>query len=447
EDGLVAEHGQHVMLGFYDEMRALIRRAGVDPEATSVSGGGDFYIYEERDQETHHLHLGRSSLKTLFEGLSYTGFSGREKSQFASFFIRVMPEVISGVPESLDDMCLTAWCLQHGFPVSLMATNAMRCSREAQLNWPGEISAYSMLKTIQVTGRDYTSSEAHFPAGGMSAIWWDPIAAHIERLGGKIERYRKLVAISHNNGVATGLTFAFPIPHLPGERYVEGSIPTIEGSEELIEDFDAVILTLPPPALQEVIAHDPVLCTLPGLSNVRRLATIAPLGLHVWHRETVRAKYPVVVAGLAPPLGFVLDNKPHYAEYRNNPAIGAALHFVGQETLFEDDDDELLLERAMHSVRLIPGYEAMDLAGVLDFQVIRNRSPHKRYWNAEPGSLKFKPFPKTNLDGLFLAGDWVRGEFEFPCMETAVRSGRNTASMVLKELRQKERQARRRRVA
>ena len=58
EDGLVAEHGQHVMLGFYKEMRALLRRCGVDPEATSVSNGGHFYIREDRDQRTHHLRLG-----------------------------------------------------------------------------------------------------------------------------------------------------------------------------------------------------------------------------------------------------------------------------------------------------------------------------------------------------------------------------------------------------
>jgi hypothetical protein len=433
-DKRVVEHGQHVMLGFYDEMRALLRRSGVDPAATSVSNEGRFTVFEDRDQRAHDLHLGESTLRTFIDGIRYSGWSLGEKAGFAQMFARGLPNVVPGVSESLDDICLTAWCLEKGLPLSITGTNVFRASREAQLNWPGEISAYAMLKTIRIAGRDYQSAEARFPAGGMSNIWWRPIVERIEAMGGEIKRLHKLVGIRHESGRLTGLEFATPLPHNPGERYVDGPVPTAPGTEVLFEDFDAAILTLPAPALAMVLAKDPTLNELPGLSGVQHITSVAPLGLHVWHKAAVTAKHRTVVAGLEPPLGFVLDNKPHYPEYRDDPAYGACLHFVGQETGYDDDDDETLLERALESVRKVPGYERMTREGVITFEVVRNRAPHKRYWNAEPGSLKHKPRPKTPIDGLFLAGDWVRSELDFPCMENAIRSGREAAGLTLQQL-------------
>ena len=38
-------------------------------------------------------------------------------------------------------------------------------------------------------------------------------------------------------------------------------------------------------------------------------------------------------------------------------------------------------------------------------------------------------------DTLWLAGDWVRSELDFPCMETAVRTGLAAADAVLKALK------------
>lgn len=431
--GRVVEHGQHVMLGFYDELRGLLRRSGVDPDATTVSSRLRFRIWEDRDRAAHELHFADGTGRMLWEGIRYGGMSLGEKLGFLEVFVRGLAEMAGGVPEELDDVCLTAWALERGLPASFATTNAFRCSREAQLNWPGEISAYAMLQTLRVAGRDAKACECRFPAGGMSEIWWDPIGARIERLGGRIVRRRKLVGVETRDGRLVALRLAPPIPHAPGVRYSDtGGIPVDASAEERWEGFDAAILTLPPPALAEALTPDQL--GLPGLSGVPRLTTAAPLGLHVWHRASVTSGPRTVLCGLGNPLGFVLDNKPNYPEYRDDPSLGAALHFVGQETGFEDDDDETHLQRALAAARRFPGWEGFDREGVIAFTVVRNRAPHKRYWNAEPGSLRFKPAPKTPIGGLWLAGDWVRTALDFPCMENAVRSGRATASLVLADL-------------
>lgn len=445
EDGRTLEHGQHIVMGFYKQMRALVGRAGVDLDATSASGGGHFIVWEERDQATHHLHLAPGSLHTLVDGLTYTGWSAAEKAGFAAFFPRAMAEVLArGVPERWDDLCMTAWALERGLPARLFHTALLRASREAQLNWPGETSAYAMLKAIAAAGRDYSTANARMPAGGMSAIWWEPIAARIEALGGQVERLAKLIGIRHGPLGLEGLEFAHPMPHVPGQRYGDSAAPIpVLPATARVERADAAILTLPPPALAEVTDRDPLLSATAPFSHLDRLTTVAPLGLHVWHEAPVRARHRTVAMGLPPPLGYVVDNKPLYPEYRDDTRFGSCLHFVGQETCFEDWGDEALLDRALAAARQLEGYEDLDRAGVIDFAVVRNRSPHKRYWNSEPGSLAFKPQPRTPVPGLYLAGDWVRSELDFPCMENAVRSGREAAELLLRDLRRSARSARR----
>ncbi len=438
-EGRVVEHGQHVVLGFYRELRALLRRSGVRPADTLVSSRGDYLYWEDRDQRTHRLHVGAFLPKVAAEWIRYSGFTPAEKHAITAFVVEMALEIGGPISESLDDVCFSAWALSRGLPVSAAATNLFRANREVQLNWPGEISAYAMLRTlkaaISVPGRYVTA----YPTGGMSELWWDPIAARIERLGGRITRYTKLTGLTWDGRRLTGLRTATPLPHGGAGGEHLGSVPTAPGSERVRTDFDAAIVAVPASAFAEVLPDD--LAARPGLAGVRRLKTIAPLGLQIWHRSTARSRPGVVIGGLAPPLGFALDNKPGYAEYRDDPNVGSVLHFAGQMTGFEHDDDDTLVRRALASIRRVAGFEELDDDGVLHSRVLRHPGPHARYWDAEPGSLRFKPRPRTPLRGLYLAGDWVRNELGFPCMESAVRSGRETARLVRRDLARKRRAA------
>lgn len=46
--GLVAENGQHVALGFYRELQALLERSGVSWGESTVSNRGRFLVWEDR---------------------------------------------------------------------------------------------------------------------------------------------------------------------------------------------------------------------------------------------------------------------------------------------------------------------------------------------------------------------------------------------------------------
>lgn len=437
--GRLIDHGQHVILGWYLELKALLRRAGVDPEARLVSNHGRTHIYEPRDGQVHTLSLRRNPLHLLLSGLGYSGFTAGEKASITKFVLGNLA-VFLGLQdlEPFDDVCFTAWALANGLRPSVARSNGFRMHRTGQLSWPREISAYSLLRTVVKVSRDYRTAQYGFCDGGMSERFWEPIARYVVGLGGELAMMRKLVGLELAGARVTGATFAEPSSagheepgRDPGRSRFEHAVPSKPATETVDRDFDHLVCTLPATAFQELNPGDAALWGLPTFARIRNLRGIAPLALQVWHRAPLTRRYPSVIAGLGAPFDFVLDNKHIVREYRDNPRYGAVLYFVGQETGFEDWSDDQHLAWSLDAITRLPGFERIDRDGILHYQVIRNRSVDKQYFNVEPGIQKFRPHTRTPLANLWLAGDWVRNEIDFPCMEAAVRSGRAAADAVI----------------
>jgi len=438
-EGRIVEHGQHVVVGWYREMKALLGRAGVDAASRMVSNGGHTHFYEPRDGKVHSLDLKRNPFHMLASGLGYSGLTAGEKASVASFFLGNLG-LFLGVQdiEDFDDVCFTAFALANGIKPSLVQTSIFRAGRTAQLNWPGDISTYSLLKATRMVGRDYKSAEYSFPDGGMSERYWQPIGDYFARLGGELVMLNKLIAVERDGRKITGAVFAEPHSagheqpeHPRGAPRFEGQVPVKPDSRRVVRDFDHLISTLPCTALQELNPGDAGFWGIPELAAVRRLRGVRPLGLHMWHREPIRGRYPGAIGGLDGPLCYLVDNKHVYREYRYDPRYGAALHFVGQETGCEQWSDEQLLQQCLDNLARIPGCERLSRDGLLHWQVVRHHTPDKQYFYTEPGIQRFRPHIRTPLANFFLAGDWVRNEVDFPCMESAIRCGRAAADAVL----------------
>ncbi|MBI2374351.1 MAG: FAD-dependent oxidoreductase [Deltaproteobacteria bacterium] len=441
-EGRLIDHGQHVVIGWYHEMKALLTRAGVDVDAHLVPNEGHSYVFEPRDGLVHDLSLKRSPIAMLFRGLGYSGLTAEEKSNVAWFVISNFTAFFGGQDiEEFDDVCFTTWCLTNGLLPSIVKTSAFRMSRTGQLNWPGEISAYSMLRSVAEVGRDYRTSSYSFCDGGMSERFWDPLVRHISDLGGEVVTMKKLVRLIVESDRLIGAEFAAPdsggheLPsHPEGQSPFDPVVPTIPGSESVDRKFDHLICAIPATAFKELNSGDAAFWSIPELAGIRELNGIAPLALQVWHREIVSRRYESVIGGLDGPLGFVFDNKHVIRDYREDPRYGAVLYFVGQETGFEDWDDDRLLAKCLENLVPLPGFERIKREGVIHFRVIRNRSADKRYFDTEPGIQRLRPRLRTSIKNLWLAGDWVRTDLDFPCMEAAVRSGLAAADALLETL-------------
>ncbi len=434
-EGRLIDHGQHVVVGFYREMKALLRRAGVEPKEHLVSNHGVTHIYEDRDRRVHDLELHRNPLLTLAATAGYTGFTRAEAFGITKFVLRTAAAFTGAQSlEPFDDMCFSAWCLENGLPPSVLQTNSFRMSRDGQLNYPGQISAYQLLKALSAFQRGWETCEYGFPDGGMTDRFWDPIGAYITRLGGELRFFHQAVGLQRAGRRVTGLLVGEPDAHGHDEQDHRGPQQAVEvkkASTRVATDFDALILAVPEGCFRRLCADDAEFWAMPPFSTMRKLRSVPPLGLQIWHRAPVTRRYSSVIAGLPAPLSFVIDNKHVVREFRDDPRYGAVLYFVGQEAGFEHLDDDALLQRCLDSLKPLPGYERIDSEGVLHFAVMRNRGPQGRYWYTEPGTLELRPHTTTPLENLFLAGDWIRNELDFPCMEGAVRSGLAAADAAL----------------
>ena len=199
--------------------------------------------------------------------------------------------------EPLDDLCFTAWCLARGLAPSIVRTSAFQLSRTGQLNWPGEISAYSLLKTVVAVGRDYRDSKYAFCDGGMSERFWQPVVEYIASLGGEVELLRKLCGFRLEGRRLSGAVFAEPDPaghelsaRPPGQAVFERFVPTRPATRLVDTDFDHLICTIPATAFQELNPGDAAFWGIPEFARLRRIRGIASLALQIWHREPVATR-------------------------------------------------------------------------------------------------------------------------------------------------------------
>ncbi len=171
-----------------------------------------------------------------------------------------------------------------------------------------------------------------------------------------------------------------------------------------------------------------------GFSGVENLQSVATLSLQVWTEQCVLPDVSACINALDQPLPMVIDYKDLKTAYRNDPAIGSALEWVGQETGFEHFSDQALKATAYDCLARIPGAKDPRQAGILRESLNRNTSNHERYLLTDPGTLRFRPGSKTHFRNLYLAGDWIRNQVDVPTMEGAICSGYTAIEELLKEV-------------
>ena len=193
-DGFNIDHGFHALSTNYHRLLALLARSGVDKSKTLMLDRGTYY-YDDRTGKiaksgTIADLLRPETLKTLSFFNKNAGLIYKE------------PEI-----EQFDDICWTAWTVQHGLDEELTKLRSFRFSQDALFNWPHEVSAYITLKSLRLLGG---SSQYYLVDGTYGEDIIEPIVQHFRKLGGRIELLHKLIEVQHDGNRITGLRFALP---------------------------------------------------------------------------------------------------------------------------------------------------------------------------------------------------------------------------------------------
>ncbi|MHB8877613.1 MAG: FAD-dependent oxidoreductase [Myxococcaceae bacterium] len=434
-DGYVIDHGFHAVFGFYEEMKSLLKRAGVNLKTALVPAKGLFRFFDERTGTLEQFKFAHNPLVMLGRYARFPGLSFRERMGLSAATARMAQTMASTSLESLDDLCYSAFLLQHGTPRSVLDHPMMREVYELAFNHPFEISTYIVLRWAELSGHCFYDATFDYIAGSWSEQCWDPLARYFGRLGGTVRLRQKLERLETSGSRLTALHFATPDQgrhHVAGAPW-PGAVPVDPGSARRDDRFDAVICAIPAACFVELNPGGE-LWNDRYFGDMRNLTSVSTLSLQVWLKDPTPGGIGDSIAALPLPLGYLVDYKPLVPEFQQDGRYGAALEWVGGDVGYESVPDEELIRNARRALAQVPGFEGTDAKAPVHLSLRRNRANHQRYLLTDPGTLRFRPRVRSPVQGLFLAGDWVRNEVEGPSMEGAIRSGKAAARAVLESL-------------
>ncbi len=433
EDGHLVEHGWHMILGFYQNLKQLMNNAGIDPHTTLHSMEGLSHVYNTTTGGLSRVVGKGRPLELMQHFLLWDAFPRTERRNFMRFMRQAYVEALTPMADLKihDDVCFRTYAFHKGLRPHVMEYGLFRFFREAYFNYPESVSAYHVLQTLKYMSSQ-TNSEQFVLAGGYSDVLWDPIGRYIKSLGGQLTPYQMVTDLEWKERKITGVRVARPDDshHYHGRQPWPNSVPEQKGSAYIKRDFDFLISTIPQPNFVQLNEENRVMWQSSYFDRISRLRSAVTLSLTIMTKKVV-GEFTGPVFGLPAPLGICTNMKNYWQQYRDDSEIGSVLVFVGQESGYEQWSDSDIIERTIDFFSSIKGFGDIRAGDIMYQEFHRNRSAHERLMLCEPGVQQFRSGPLTPFHNMFLAGDWVTNPVDLICMEGAVVSGFQAAQSVL----------------
>jgi 15-cis-phytoene desaturase len=403
------ESGIHKFVGFYKEFPRLLKRAGLDLDDVfiyqdeleiRVAEGGD-----KNSDPGRRLRKGRFGVSVLLRPILTIGgalgnselLSWRDKWQLVKCLTLGTVTYLRD-PDSLDRLSIADYARQHGVGDNVINTVIFALSSGLFFLPPERYSAYPFFAlSWAATKRSYASRIAVF-SGGMTDVMAKPLAEAIESREGKVLLGTRADSVLIEDGKAAGVT-------ADGVTY---NAPRV------------VLATQIGPAKKIIGASFGT--DGPGDSELKKLMSLEEMS------------------------GIAVQLELDQAALEDDHIIFGANSILGtfaeqSHTTFKDSDGRI-------STFLTPvePYLGMAKKDIVDAVVtdlkrqgvdvegrVKNSAVvvhPSEFYLLEPGSEARRPYQRTSVPGLALAGDYTRQPY-ICSMEGAVVSGRLGAEAVL----------------
>lgn len=401
----------------------------------------------------------------------------------------------------IDDVDFRAWLRRHGAHPRTVDSSLVRAIYDLAFSTDDGGAAGVALNGMLSMLLDYQGAIFYRMSAGMGETVFAPLYQVLQRRGVRFCFFHRVtrLELDHDGGRVDGVRFerqaqvrggaAYQplfdldgLPCWPEEplweqlvdpepvrarlRPVEARLLPGPGPEERLvagQDFDEIILAIPPAALPPICAE--LTARLPrwrdALAHARTIRTAAvQLWIRPDRRQLGSGEPPAISGTFADPYDTWVDMS-HLVGPEGDPAVGTILYGCGAlgdgsapvdtDPATWDRHQTALVESTTRYLGeldgLLPGLGASrapeGVTGLLHahgeapahdpaFYVRLNQAPSERYVLSPPGSIQHRLRPgETGLSNLAVAGDWTRTALSAGCIESATVSGLEAARSIL----------------
>jgi len=406
-NGMNVESGIHKFVGFYKEYEKFLKRAGLKLD--------DVFIYQDeleiRVAESGERNYspgkrrrsGRFGVSGLHRPLLTIGgafgnselLSWRDKWQLVKFIIAGTVRYLRD-PLSLDRLSIAEYARQHSVSENVIYTVLWTFSSGLFFLSPERYSAYPFFALTWAGIKGSFSSRIAIFRGGMTDVMAAPIANAIVMRGGEVRTGVMAERILFEGGKVTG----------------------VAAGEEIYSAPRVVLATTIAPAKAIIAASSDV----PQDAELEKLRILPDMSGVTVQLELDRPALPDdhIIFGANSILGTFAEQS-HTTFPDSDGRISTFL--TPTEPYIDLKDDEVVA-----AVVEDLGRQGIDVKGrVTNSAVVRHAS---EFYLLEPGSEELRPFQRTSIPGLALAGDYTR-QSHICSMEGAVVSGCRAAEALI----------------
>ncbi|WP_353718656.1 FAD-dependent oxidoreductase [Dyadobacter sp. 676] len=391
---MMVESGLHRYLGFYKEMPALLKRAGIDIDKL-------FYWEDEIIIRLKGGICGTFGLAPLFSpfrtlksifGNSHI-FSSRQKLLILRFFVSGLWKT-ARQPTVMDGLTILEYAQQKRLPEDIVTKLLTPLSAGLFFLQPDKYSAFVFFGLfLPFLHRSYRNRVGAFN-GGMTEVMAAPIGEYIQKLGGEIFLSSPVDELVIKDGQATGVIVA-------GRRY----------------DADSVVLATSLAPAQRLLAD--LVPHYPSFSTMLKLQTMPSVTIQI---ELSQRCMPKDRTTFAPQTCLASFSEQAGSTFKASK--GRLSIILTPPEQFVNLDKETILQRVTADL------EAIDIHirnTILDSRIVIEAED---FYALVPGAEALKPEQRTAVKGLVLAGDYTRQRY-LATMEGAVYSGKQAAHIIL----------------
>ncbi|NQZ53862.1 MAG: FAD-dependent oxidoreductase [Piscirickettsiaceae bacterium] len=377
--GQTIDNGQHLMIGAYDHMLAIMRSIGINPTEAFHRQSIDITIY---DTDYPPLNLSAKGklpwpLSLAWNLIRSAGFSGLLQ---VSRLQANIPKVLSG-----NDITVSDWLLKTRQSDRLIK-QLWEPLCLATLNTPiDHASAHTLAKVLQDSlGQHKSAADLLIPQQALGDLFPNVAAEYIKRHGGQISLQTRVQGLIVQQGKVTGINIQ------------DGKIITADS---------IIIATNPSQSAKLLKSH---------------ITIDKPIEYPIC---TVYLQYPIDIRLPAPMLG-MSGTVSQWLFDRSEQSPGLIAVVISAPGKHEKLSSNELIQQVCKEIRqVLPDLPATVEKG---FVIREKRATFACTVNIE----NQRPKCETTIKGLWLAGDFVANSYP-STLEGAIRNGKNAAQQLL----------------